>query len=91
VNINGRHWWLWRAVDQHGTVLDVLVQSRRNREAAERLMRKLIRRHGLPRVMITDKLKSYATAKADLGLKLEHPTLICQSMNVLVHRCKIRR
>ena len=72
VSINGRHCWLWRAVDQHGAVLDVLVQSRRNRQAAERLMRKLIRRHGLPRVMITDKLKSYAAAKADLGLKFEH-------------------
>ena len=72
VSINGRHWWLWRAVDQHGAVLSVLVQSRRNRQVAERLMRKLIRRHGLPRVMITDKLKSYAAAKADLGLKFEH-------------------
>ena len=48
------------------------MQSQRNRQAAERLMRKLIRRHGLPRVMITDKLKSYAAAKADLGLKFEH-------------------
>ena len=56
-NISGHHWWLWRAVDQHGAVLDVLVQSRRNRQAAERLMRKLIRSHGLSRVMITDKLK----------------------------------
>ena len=72
LSINGRHWWLWRAVDQHGAVLNVLVQSRRNRQAAERLMRKLIRRHGLSRVMITDKLKSYAAAKADLGLKFEH-------------------
>ncbi len=72
VSINGRHWWLWRAVNQHGAVLDVLVQSRRNRQAVERLMRKLIRRHGLPRGMITDKRKSYAAAKVDLGLKFEH-------------------
>ena len=48
IKINGRTWWLWRAVDQHGAVLDVLVQSRRNTQAAARLMRKLIRRHGLP-------------------------------------------
>lgn len=47
------------------------MQSRRNRQAAERLMRKLIRRHGLPRVVITDKLKSYAAAKVALRLKFE--------------------
>ncbi len=39
IKINGRTWWLWRAVDQHGAVLDVLVQSRRNTQAAARLMR----------------------------------------------------
>lgn len=73
VNINGRHRWLWRAVDQHGAVLDVLVQSRRNRQAAERLMRKLLRRHGKsPRVMVTDKLKSYTAANKKMGLKFEH-------------------
>jgi putative transposase len=72
IKINGRTWWLWRAVDQHGAVLDVLVQRRRNTQAAARLMRKLIRRHGLPRVLITDKLKSYAAANKDLGLKFEH-------------------
>jgi hypothetical protein len=53
--------------------LDVLVQSRRDRHAARRLMRKLIRKHGrAPRVLITDKLKSYAAANRDLGLKGEH-------------------
>nr|WP_295777736.1 IS6 family transposase [Rhodoferax sp.] len=73
VTINGRHWWLWRAVDQHGAVLDVLVQSRRNRQAAERLMRKLLRKHGkTPRVMVTDKLKSYAATNKKMGLKFEH-------------------
>ena len=72
IKINGRTWWLWRAVDQNGAVLDVLVKSRRNTQAAARLMRKLIRCHGLPRVMITDKLKSYAAANKDLGLKFEH-------------------
>jgi putative transposase len=73
VTINGRKHWLWRAVDQHGAVLDVLVQSRRDQHAARRLMRKLIRKHGrAPRVLITDKLKSYAAANRDLGLKGEH-------------------
>lgn len=58
VTINGRKHWLWRAVDQHGAVLDVLVQRRRDTAAAKRLMRKLLRRHGCPRVMVTDKLHS---------------------------------
>ena len=73
VTINGRKHWLWRAVDQHGAVLDVLVQSRRDRHAAKRLMRKLLRKHGrAPRVLITDRLRSYAAANRDLGLNVEH-------------------
>jgi putative transposase len=71
VSVNGLHWWLWRAVEPQGTALDALVQTRRNRQAAQRLMPKLIRRQVLPRVMITDKLKRLAATKADLGLKLE--------------------
>ena len=62
--IAGRKHWLWRAVDQHGVVLDILVQSRRNAKAAKRLLRKLLKKQGIaPRVMITDKLASYAAAK----------------------------
>ena len=60
VKINGITHYLWRAVDQHGTVLDVLVQSRRNAKAAKRFFRKLLK--GLryvPRVLVTDKLASY--------------------------------
>ncbi|SAL07673.1 IS element transposase [Caballeronia calidae] len=49
VTINGKKHWLWRAVDQHGSVLDVLVQSHRDTAAAKRLMRKLLRRHVRPR------------------------------------------
>jgi putative transposase len=59
VKINGKMCYLWRAVDQHGTVLDVLVQSRRNAKAAKRFFRKLLK--GLryvPRVLVTDKLAS---------------------------------
>jgi putative transposase len=72
VTINGKRHWLWRAVDQHGAVLDVLVQSRRDKAAAKRLMRKLLRRHGRPRVIVTDKLRSYAAANNELGLNVEH-------------------
>ena len=57
VTVRGKKQWLWRAVDQDGFVLDVLVQSRRDAKAAKRLMRKLLKRQGhTPRVMITDKL-----------------------------------
>ena len=73
VTINGQRHWLWRGVDQHGAVLDVLVQSRRDKRAAKRLMRKLLKKSGrAPRVLVTDKLKSYAAANKDLGLNVEH-------------------
>ncbi|MDR7009908.1 putative transposase [Paraburkholderia strydomiana] len=72
VTINGRKHWLWRAVGRHGAVLDVLVQSRRHRAAARRLMRKLLKRHGRPRVIVTDKLRSYAAANHELCLTVEH-------------------
>ena len=73
ITINGKKHWLWRAVDQFGIVLDVLVQSRRDRYAAQRLMRKLLRKcSAIPRVLITDKLKSYAGANKDMGLRFEH-------------------
>src|SRR3954470_13028415 len=62
--IGGKKHWLWRAVDQDGVVLDVLVQSRRDKQAAKRLLRKLLKRQTrVPRVMITDKLTSYNAAK----------------------------
>ena len=64
INIAGATHWLWRAVDQHGIVLDVLVQSRRDASAANRLLRKLLKRQSrVPRVMITDKFASYAAAQ----------------------------
>ena len=57
--IRGTKHWLWRAVDQDGFVLDVLVQSRRDKKAAKRLLRKLLKKQcRAPRVMITDKLAS---------------------------------
>ena len=73
IAIRGGKHWLWRAVDQDGYVLDVLVQNRRDRVAARRLMRKLLKKSGkAPRVMITDKLKSYGAARKDMGLRIEH-------------------
>ncbi|ANY84959.1 transposase (plasmid) [Microvirga ossetica] len=73
VSIAGRKHWLWRAVDQHGVVLDILVQSRRNAKAAKRLLRKLLKKQGIvPRVMITDKLASYGAAKREITPSVEH-------------------
>ena len=73
VSIAGEQHWLWRAVDQNGFVLDVLVQRRRDSRAAQRLMRKLLKSAVTPpRVMITDKLKSYGAARAKMGLRVDH-------------------
>ena len=63
VTVQGRRQYLWRAVDEDGDVLDILVQSRRNRRAAVRFFRKLLKSQGcVPRRLITDKLGSYAAA-----------------------------
>lgn len=73
IAINGERHWLWRAVDQNGVVLDALVQRRRDARAAVRLMRKLLRRQGkAPRVMITDKLRSYGAGARKLIPGVEH-------------------
>src|SRR5881398_622079 len=71
--IRGKKHWLWRAVDQDGVVLGVLVQSRRDKRAAKRLLRKLLKRQMQPpRVMITDKLASYGAAKREIMPGIEH-------------------
>jgi putative transposase len=73
LTINKERHYLWRAVDQDGHVLDILVQSRRNKKAAKKFFRKLLK--GLtyvPRVIITDKLKSYGAAKQEILPGVEH-------------------
>ncbi len=73
VKIAGVKHWLWRAVDQDGIVLDVLVQSRRDKQAAKRLLRKLLKKQMRPpRVLITDKLASYGAAKGEVMPSVEH-------------------
>lgn len=73
ISIRGEKHWLWRAVDQDGFVLEVLVQSSRDAKAAKRLMRKLLKGQGRsPRVMITDKLRSYSAAKQEIMPGVEH-------------------
>src|SRR5918998_350002 len=73
VKIAGKKHWLWRAVDQDGVVLDILMQSRRDKNAAKRLLRKLLKKQRRPpRVMITDKLASYGAAKGEVMPSVEH-------------------
>jgi|SRR6266853_2965529 len=73
LKINGRICYLWRAVDQDGDVLDIMVQSKRDKKAAKRFFRKLLK--GLryvPRVIITDKLRSYSAAGTEVMPSVEH-------------------
>jgi transposase-like protein len=73
VEIGGRRMFLWRAVDDEGEVLDVLVQKRRNKAAALKLLRKLLKRQGVhPEAIVTDKLASYRAAARELGLAGRH-------------------
>ena len=75
VSIRGRQMNLWRAVDSEGEVLDILVQKRRDKRAAKKLLRKLLKKQGFsPSSIVTDKLKSYGAALRDLGLSSRHET-----------------
>ena len=82
VTINGRRHYLWRAVDQDGNVLDILVQPRRDAKAAKRFIRKLLKRQCTsPRVLVTDKLRSYEAAQRAVMPSVEHR----QSRYLLIH------
>jgi putative transposase len=73
LKIDGRMVFLWRAVDAEGEVLDVLVQAKRNKNAALNLMRKLLKKYGfVPHKLITDDLRSYRAATHDLGIENRH-------------------
>jgi len=73
LKIDGRMVYLWRAVDAEGEVLDVLVQSKRNKRAALKLMRKLLKKYAfVPERLITDDLRSYGAAAHDLGIDSGH-------------------
>ena len=75
VKIGGRQQYLWRAVDQDGDVIDILVQARRDRRAAERFLRKLVRgQRSEPRLLVTDKLGSYRVAHRVVMPSVVHET-----------------
>lgn len=73
VTIKGRKFWLWRAVDPNGVMLDEILQTRRNTKAAKRLLVRLMKRHNrAPRRVITDKLSSFGAAKQEIAPCIEH-------------------
>jgi putative transposase len=73
IGINGRQHYLWRAVDQDGTVLDILVQGRRDKAAAKKFFRRLLKDlQYVPRVVKTDKLASYGAARREVLPSVEH-------------------
>ena len=75
VTIQGQRQYLWRAVDQDGDVIDILVQPRRDRKAAKRFFRKLLKGQGrVPRRLVTDKLKSYGAAHRTVMRSVVHST-----------------
>jgi putative transposase len=75
--------YLWRAVDHEGEILDMLVQRRRDKRAALRLMRKPLRKQRFaPRLVVTDKLRSYGAAFHDLHLTCRHE----QGLKASLHR-----
>ena len=73
VKIAGKKLWLWRAVDQHGVVLEEILQARRNKQAAKRLLSRLLKRQGfVPKRIVTDKFRSYRAAKREVAPGLDH-------------------
>ena len=68
VRINGETYYLWRAVDHEGEVLEVLATKRRDRRAALRFLRKVMKQYGRPKVIVTDKLPSYRAAMKEMGI-----------------------
>jgi len=75
VKINGVLHYLWRAVDQEGDEIDILVQKRKDRNVAKRFLKKLLKGQQVPPIkIVTDKLKSYSAAKRELMPSVEHST-----------------
>jgi putative transposase len=73
VSIGGQRMYMWRAVDSEGEVLDILIQRRRDKAAALKLLRKLLKKQGfIPTVIVTDKLRSYGAALQTIGFSGRH-------------------
>jgi len=68
VKINGERFYLWRAVDHEGEVLECYVTKRRNKATAKKFLIKIMRKHGSPKIITTDKLASYGAALREIGV-----------------------
>ena len=66
ITLRGEPYLLWRAVDEHGVELDILLQKRRDKSAAKRFFKRVLRSNPVPRKIVTDQLRSYPAAKADI-------------------------
>ena len=92
VRVGGVRMYFWRAVDDEGEVLDVLVQRRRDKAAARKLMRKLLRKQGFaPTKITTDGLRSYGAAFAELGLAARHEQGLRKNNRAEVSHQPVRR
>ncbi len=92
VRIDSKRMYLWRAVDSEGEVLDIVVQGGRDKAAALKLMRKLLKKQRVtPTVIVTDKLRSYAAAFAELSLAANHERGLRQSNGAEVSHQPVRR
>jgi putative transposase len=74
VRINGEFHYLWRAVDHEGEVLEVFVTKKRDRKAALRFLKKVMKRYGRPQSIVTDRLRSYRAAMKEIGNQSRHET-----------------
>ncbi len=72
VKINGETHYLWRAVDHEGEVLEVFATKRRDRRAALKFLKRVMKRYGRPRSIVTDRLRSYRAAMKVIGNATEH-------------------
>ncbi len=74
VRINGETYYLWRAVDHEGEVLEVFVTKKRDRKAALRFLKRTMKRYGRPKVIVTDRLRSYRAAMREIGNEAHQET-----------------
>ena len=92
LKIDGRMVYLWRAVDAEGEVLDVLVQSKRNKHAALKLMRKLLKKYAFaPERLVTDDLRSYGAAARELGIERRHERADMNANDTMLAELQARR
>ena len=72
VKVNGKLFYLWRAVDDEGEVLDAVVTSKRDKAAVLKLLKRIMKKHGRPRKIVTDGLRSYSVAMKEVGAADRH-------------------